>query len=234
MLITDKKRKKYYLDKYPIENLFGIPVQEHLVVHEIEKDAYFFRHDRSFDRLLFLVEGRAKCYQVHADGTESIFAFMEPGNIIGDMKLVGAITRDYLVQALKPCIVIELRLSECKEQILKDVKFMRLLATLLGNKIYYQDVRLSTTQQLTTKQSLARFVLYDQHDGVFSEALTTTAQYLAVNYRQLQRVIAEFCDSGFLTRANGKYLITDPAALERIVPELSSNADTDDGFLPYL
>lgn len=105
-----------------------------------------------------------------------------------------------------------------------------------GNQLYHynKDMHLSTTQLLTAKQELAQFILIMQVNGVFAEALTTTAQYLGINYRHLQRVVADFCDNGILVRANGKYFVRNQKALESIVSQTETGAKADKGFLQFL
>lgn len=232
MRIRNAALAAQYLARYPVEELFSFPVRDALYVHAIESGEYLFRYDDALNRLYFLVEGRSKSYVVHANGSVSLLAFSGPGTIMGDMELIGSIADDYLVQAVAPCIAIELDLRNCREQVLNDAKFLRLLARLFGNKLYRKDQHLSASQTLTTKQALAQFILLMQTGGIFSEPLTTTAQYLGVNYRHLQRVIAELCTSGILERLHRAYRICDTAALTAIAPDTASS--TDRGFLAFL
>ncbi|MCE5235417.1 MAG: transcriptional regulator YeiL [Clostridiaceae bacterium] len=234
MRISDRASSERYIAQYPVERMFSFPIRRNLSVHAISKGEYLFRSDEAVNRLYFLVEGRAKTYIVHLNGNESILAFPGPGTIMGDMELVGSVTESYMVQAIEPCIAIELNLRGCREQVLGDAKFLLLLCRLMGNKLYRKDTHLSAVKSFTLKSKLAEFILLTQTDGIFAEPLTQTAQYLGVSYRHLQRAMAAFCKSGIVTRENKKYLISDKEMLEELVGDICSETREEQGFLKFI
>ncbi len=230
MRIKDRAVSERYIDLYPVERMFSFPVRTYLSVHALAKGEYLFRADDAVNRLYFLVEGRAKSYIIHPNGSESLLAFPGPGTVMGDMELVGSVTESYMVQAIEPCIAIELNLRDCREKVLSDAKFLLLLCRLMGNKLYRKDAHLSAVQSFTLKSKLSNFILMTQSDGVFMEPLTQTAQYLGVSYRHLQRAVALFCENGILKREKRKYRIADKAALEEFAKDIRSAAGAEDGF----
>ena len=234
MRIKDSAVSERYIDLYPLERMFSFPVRMYLHVHALAKGEYLFRTDDAVNRLYFLVEGRAKSYIIHPNGRESLLAFPGPGTVMGDMELVGSVTESYMVQALEPCIAIELNLRDCREQVLGVAKFLLLLCRLMGNKLYRKDAHLSAVQSFTLKSKLAEFIFMTQSDGVFSEPLTQTAQYLGVSYRHLQRAVAHFCESGILKREEKKYRIVGRAALENLAGDIRSSTGAEDGFLRFI
>lgn len=222
------------LERYPVERLFSRPVGEYLSVHRIRRGEYLFRGDADANRLYFLVEGRAKTYILHPNGSESLLAFPGPGTVMGDMELVGARTEPYLVQALTDCVAVTLALALCREQVLSDAAFLLRLCRLLSDKLYAEDARLSAQQAFPLLPKLADFILRTQADGLYAEPLVRTAQYLGASERHLQRLLTDLCGQGCLTRlGRSRYRVTGPDRLRELAGEMNQFQEAG-GFLQFL
>lgn len=220
MKIEDPSIIAEYLERYPVHEMFSVPVKELLEVHRIAKGGYLFRAGQMRRRLCFLVEGRAKTTVTQRNGFVSIMAYLGPGTIMGDMELVGAITKSYMVQAIEDSVVIELPLETCMSRVLKDPKFLLAIGRTLGDKLHQNDERFAKMQAYPLENRLAELLLQTQASGWFQENLTETAQYLGVGYRHLLRVLSGFCAKGYLNKGQKGYFLKAPDALRALAEEM--------------
>jgi CRP/FNR family cyclic AMP-dependent transcriptional regulator len=90
------------------------------VLTEVERDALlergvsrrfqrgttlFHEHDES-DRVVVVLEGRLKVYSVTPDGKEVVFAFRNPGDLLGELSAIDGRPRSASVAALEPVEVV--------------------------------------------------------------------------------------------------------------------------------
>lgn len=223
-----------YLERYPVERMFSAPVGQYLSVHRIPRGEHLFRGDADANRLYFLVEGRAKTYILHPNGSESLLAFPGPGTVMGDMELVGARTEPYLVQALTDCVAVTLALALCRETVLADPAFLLRLCRLMADKLYAEDGRLSAQQAFPLLPKLADFILRTQAEGLYTEPLVSTAKYLGASERQLQRLLVRLCGEGALARlGRSRYRVEDRDRLRELAGEMNRFQEAG-GFLQFL
>lgn len=220
MIITNPMKKRKYIDKYKIQDLFSIPIKSYLEVHSYKRGEYICRELDTLSNLYFLVEGRAKMYQTHRNGKISLVHFYSCGSILGEIELLGVMKTAHSVQAMVDTICIQLPLSNCREEILNDPKFLREIARHLGFKMLRDTDNLITSQAYNLETRLAAFILFSSTNFIYEEKHTEVSQYLGVSYRHLLRVISVFCDRRFIEKEGKVYRIIKVDELQKIVDEM--------------
>jgi CRP/FNR family putative post-exponential-phase nitrogen-starvation transcriptional regulator len=221
MIINNPVKKKKYLEKYKIQDLFSTLVDPYLEVHSYKKGEYICRELDTLANLYFLVEGRAKMYQTHRNGKISLVHFYSCGSILGEIELLGVTKTAHSVQAMVDTICIQLPLYNCKEEILNDPKFLREIARHLGFKMLRDTENLIASQAYTLETRLAAFILFSSTNSLYEEKHTEVSQYLGVSYRHLVRVISDFCKRKLLEKEGNVYRIIGLDKLQEIADEIS-------------
>lgn len=220
MIITNPVKKRKYIEKYKIQDLFSIPIKPYLEVHCYKKGDYICRELDTLANLYFLVEGRAKMYQTHKNGKVSLIHFYSHGSILGEIELLGVTKTAHSVQAMVDTVCIQLPLYNCREEVLNDPKFLREIARHLGFKMLRDTDNLITSQAYTLETRLAAFILFSSTNDVYEEKHTEVSQYLGVSYRHLMRVISDFCNRKLIEKEGNVYRIIGVEKLREIADEI--------------
>ncbi|MDO5345814.1 MAG: transcriptional regulator YeiL [Lachnospiraceae bacterium] len=163
--------------------------------------------------LYYLINGRAKLYLTHENGKATLINFLSAPCFIGEMELLDEKKRSDGVRAVSVCECYAVKVSECREKLLHDTKFLRYLCEFLSRKAVGNTSNYSRNQSYTLKSRLASFILETSVNGMYREQHTEVAEYLGVTYRHLLYVLAEFVKEGVLERTRSGYKIID---LERL------------------
>lgn len=176
-------------------------------------DRIFFQGQQTA-HLLYLVEGRVKCYVSHENGSVSLSDFASAPCFLGEMELLGVQQTTIAVTALTDCTCWVIDLTACRERILQDAKFLHSLCIYSNEKIVRITTVAAQNQIYPLKNRLATLILKTQRQGFYRERHTEAAAYLGVSYRHLLYVLADFVKSGILEKTPRGYHIVSPAELE--------------------
>ena len=157
--------------------------------------------------LFYLLKGRAKLYLSHENGKISLINFLSAPCLIGEMELLDEGKLSNGVKAVTKCECYAIRTGECKEDLLRDVKFLNYLCRFLSEKATGNTSNYARNQSYALKNRLASFILESSPDGLYREKHTEVAEYLGVTYRHLLYVLAEFVKEGILERSSSGYKV---------------------------
>lgn len=182
----------------------------------IPANVYIIKEGQTPDYLFYLVKGKAKLYDTLANGKVALIDFFSPPCFIGEMELVDETQTAFSVQAIEDCWCLALPRQKYQQQLLTDALFLKKLCIYFVKK-NYRNIKSSTQNQGTPlPQRLAAFILLTQHEGIYCEKHTQTAEYLGVSYRHLLYVIAQFVETGYLKKEQRHYVLQDPEKLRQL------------------
>lgn len=188
-------------------------------LHRFEADEFILCEGQTPDYFYFVVEGQAKVYITHSNGKVSLVNFLYAPCFIGEMELLNA-QRDAIgVQAMITVTCIALPMQQFRKTLLNDTIFLRELCIYLGKKATNNSRTYTHNMSYPLENRLARFIQLTAHESIYSEKHTEAAEYLAVTYRHLLYVIADFVKKGILEKTNSGYKIVDPAALNQLASQ---------------
>jgi CRP/FNR family cyclic AMP-dependent transcriptional regulator len=77
----------------------------------------FFTPEENTGSLFLLIEGRVQLYRLSLDGKKLVVAMLEPGEIFGEMSLIGRGTQNTFAEAFDKCLVCVLSSVDAKRMV---------------------------------------------------------------------------------------------------------------------
>ncbi len=206
-------------EKDLFRNIFGIDISPYVTVREFEPDEFIIREGERPAYLYYMTEGRAKLFLSQENGRVSLINFIEAPCFIGEMELLDEKRLPQGVKAISLCKCYQIQISECRNLLLQDTKFLRYLCTFLNEKVTQNTNNYMRNQSYSLKVRFADFILKMSVKGFYREPHTEAAEFLGVTYRHLLYVLAEFVREGILEKTKQGYFIADGEGLVRIIEE---------------
>lgn len=196
------------IEENPLQHIFSFDISPYMSVKEFEPNDTIIEEDEKPQYLFYLMEGRAKLSLSHEHGKISLINFMEAPCFIGEMELLDDTKKAQLVKAISKSRCYQIHLSECRHQILEDIKFLRHLCTFLSDKAIQNTNNYMQNQSYPLRVRLASFIVKTSINGYYREPHTEAAQFLGVTYRHLLYVLAQFVNEGILEKTTQGYYIS--------------------------
>ncbi|WP_179394808.1 cyclic nucleotide-binding domain-containing protein [Lacticaseibacillus absianus] len=168
--------------------------------------------------LMIVVSGRARIMVQAANGKAALLQFVAPGDLIGELTLVGAEQAAKAVLAIGPVTCLALPRAVIDRELAADHEFWRQLAQHIGVKLLRRMTHMAAAQTLALKYRLAHLMLTVAPDGDYRENNVQIADYLGVSYRHLMQTLRLFREAGWITRCPGGYRL-DRTALAALAAE---------------
>lgn len=111
------------------------------------------------DAVLILVSGQVKLCHVTPDGKESILAFIEPGELFGEMSLVGANSREELAIAICPSTIVIVPGAAIEAMMNKHAQLALGVTQLLGFRRMRIERRLKSLLFRSSRDRLVQLLL---------------------------------------------------------------------------
>lgn len=196
-------------EKDLFQEIFDMDIRPYLEVKKFEPDEYIMREGERSEYLYYLTEGRAKLFLSQENGRISLINFIEAPCFIGEMELLDEQRLPQGVKAISHCRCYRIRMSECREELLQDTKFLQYLCRFLSEKATNNTNNYMRNQAYPLKVRFAEFILKMSVNGYYREPHTEVAEFLGVTYRHLLYVLAQFVEDGLLEKTKSGYRITD-------------------------
>lgn len=207
------------VEKDLFRNIFGIDISPYITIREFEPEEFIIREGERPAYLYYLTEGRAKLFLSQENGRVSLINFIEAPCFIGEMELLDEKRLPQGVKAISSCKCYRIQISECRDLLLQDTKFLRYLCSFLSEKATQNTDNYMRNQSYSLKVRLAGFILKMSVKGFYREPHTEAAEFLGVTYRHLLYVLAEFVKECILEKTKQGYFIADEERLIRIMKE---------------
>lgn len=163
--------------------------------------------NRPIEKLRYLVKGKAKITLVHENGNQSIVHFVKPEEFIGELTFLEIEKQHKNIIALCECTFMSVPMELAKEVLTKDPDFLFSLSQFIGQKMLYRTHFSSKNQNYELKNRLAAYMLMSEHEGMYTEKHTETAEYLGVSYRHLLHTLKAFSEAGLIEKKGKGYAI---------------------------
>lgn len=197
-------------------NYFSTDVLSFAQLHRFESHEFILCEGQTPDYFYFVVGGQAKVYITLNDGRLSLVNLLHAPCFIGEMELLTA-QRDAIgVQALTTVTCIALPMKQFSKVLLSDCIFLRELCICLSKKAIDNSRTYTYNMSYPLENRLARFIQITAHGSIYSEKHIEAAEYLAVTYRHLLYVIADFVKKGILQKTSCGYKILNEEALNSL------------------
>lgn len=194
-------------------------LSEGLRAREFPPETVFFSPDEPRERLFVLLDGRVDLYRLTPDGKRLVTRRVEPGEVFGEIGLLGRSMRGCFAEAMEPCQVYVASREDFLCILQKQPELALRLLENLGNRLKGLEARLEQTAYLTVKERLAAFLLEnadretDTLDGFTHAEIGDT---IGASRATTTVTLGEMRHEGLIDVHYKAVHVLDRAALERI------------------
>ncbi|WP_338118555.1 Crp/Fnr family transcriptional regulator [Paenibacillus qinlingensis] len=152
-------------------------------------------------------------YTTSTDGKTLLINFTIPLGVIGEIECLRGkenLNTVTTVSSVETISVHKRWLSQYED----DVSFLRFLLDMVTHKFYLKSISLSYNLLYPVEVRLASYLLSistedvkGAYSGVSMANLKDTANLIGTSYRQLNRVLQEFSQSGMVERSKGTLIV---------------------------
>lgn len=205
---------KYDINKY-FENI--TPFIPNMKLLTFPKNTFIYSRPEHKKYVYFLLSGKLQVYATMENGRQMLVRQCEEFIFLGDMELLGYREASNMTETVTECTFLAMDISMCREELMQDRKFLRFLCDSLAEKINYFARIQFRNRANTPREKVAIYILQEADEkGCLRANLRNAAEYLAVSYRHLHRILGEFVEQGILKRAERGYVIVNEAVLREL------------------
>lgn len=219
--IKDKSIIQSYINMYHINDYFTKDLTQYMTLWQYEKNEKILISGDPMNYFYFVVDGKAKIFNLLENGKEVLLRFTRPLSELGSLEVLS--DKRYVnscVTAHFPTRVIKIPFRILDEHAREDVRFLQYLVKRLSHKLGTESKKSSMNITYPFKNRFASYLLSittmktDRIDEIKINKMTDLATYLGTSYRHLNRVIKEFEEEKIIEKQDKKFIILDFAALE--------------------
>lgn len=216
--IDDSSLLASYIVKHDLQQYMDSDLFEIATLQSFEKDEHLIHTGTISDFLYFLVDGTVMVYSYATDTQNICIDYASEMTPLGEASSLWEILPKSSVKAATPCICICISLSKYRTLLQKDIRFLQNVCQLLSNRLN-TGITLANSLAESVTVRLAKFILANQKETIFSFQLTTCAEILNVSYRHLLRMMTRFKEQEILEKYENYYIIRDFQRLENLALE---------------
>ncbi|NKC67372.1 cyclic nucleotide-binding domain-containing protein [Vagococcus fluvialis] len=218
--ISDPLRLIDYIETCNLQSYLDndlIPISN---VYTFEKDEHLIHLDTPSDYLYFLVEGTVRVYSYSSDTQNIVINRSEAVTLIGEASSLWDLSPKSNVIAETPCVCVGISLKKYRSLLQQDISFLQNVCQILSYRLN-SGITLANSLTEPVETRLAKFILENAPNQLFSFKLTTCSAILNVSYRHLLRTINHFKEEGILEKQKSHLLIKNETKLREIAENIS-------------
>lgn len=186
-----------------------------------QKGELILHQGQTLEYLYILIEGRIKACHTTPNGHTTLCAFSHPLSIIGELEFLNHLDVLNNIYALEKTTCYEINVNKYQNLLLNDILFMRFLAQSISLKLYHSNHNSAISMNYPVENRLASYLISCQDHMFIQDNFVSIAEMIGCSYRQLQRVLNDFCKLNYLTKIKkGHYRITNSEALKKLGQDL--------------
>lgn len=190
-------------------------------IKHVEKNTWLLHYGDQLKYLYILVEGRIKACSTTANGITHLSAISYPITVLGEIEFLNGLTINNDIYTLDPCVLLAASVDSQREMLFNDLLFVQFLAKQVANKLYNMNHNASISINYPVENRLAAYFISCHINGVVKDNFMNVATLLGCSYRQLQRVLYQFCRLKYIKKCGrSTYEILDWENLENLGQEL--------------
>lgn len=213
--LNDRAKLSMYIEKCHFQRYMDLKLEDIAFLCSFEQDEYLIHAGIPSNYLYFVAEGGVILFSYTAEEKNTYISWLWKGEMIGEAGSLWQTPPVVNVKAMTNCICVCIDLSKYRQALLQDLTFLSTVCQILNERLANGNlVANSLMEPLETR--LARFMLNQEIDNIFSMQLTVCAVMLNTSYRHLLRTIRKFCERGYVRKGKHSYLIADRKGLQQV------------------
>ena len=180
-----------------------------------DKNEYLIQAGFPSDYLYFLVDWEVIISSYTSADKSTCVSYCQKLTMIGEAASLWQMVPSRSVRAITPCTCIAVNLNLYRHLLLNDLLFLQNVCQVLTYKLNDESDQCGNPAE-ALESRMARFILSNSPDNLFSFQLTNCADILNVSYRHLLRMLKTFCQMGVLEKVKNGYRVTSRDSLEKL------------------
>ncbi|MEM8530542.1 MAG: Crp/Fnr family transcriptional regulator [Chloroflexota bacterium] len=205
-------------------------IAERAPMKTVDSGTVFYSPEQPTEVLFILKQGRVRLFRLSPQGKALTTEVLIPGNIFGEMAILGQRMQDHFAEALDDCVICLMSKEDVRQLLMSDPRIAARLAETLSNRLFDMEQRLSDFAFKNVPQRIASTLLtFNKTDHARSNwlfgkpVIRLTHEQLAEfagTYREtVTKVLNELRDQGVINLRRGKIELIDIPALEKLSEE---------------
>lgn len=191
-------------DLFSISELCAFEKKEHLIHAGLVSDY-----------LYFLLEGKLMVYSYTSDAKNVCIDYFQESTLIGEAASLWEMVPNTSVKAMTSCVCVSVNLKKYRKTLQNDVSFLKNVCQILSYRLN-SEIHLANSLTEPINVRLAKFILHQSRENIFTFQLTTCADILNVSYRHLLRTLMSLCELNILKKSRNCYYVVDKEALKNL------------------
>lgn len=226
--LSDRVLLDRYISRYGIEDIFSSNIRCCMELVLFKKNEYLLQEGEDVNKLLFLVDGKARVYTTLQNGKSLLLCFYQSLRMLGDVEIFNVQPSSSSVQAIDDCYCIAISMEAVRAHLLNDAKFLCFIVKSLGEKLVRCSKNSSINLLYPLENRLASYILAtsqksdnkDRKDRKFKENLTQIAELLGTSYRHLLRTLNILDERGAIRKEGSYYLVQNEEILREMAADV--------------
>jgi CRP/FNR family transcriptional regulator, cyclic AMP receptor protein len=170
---------------------------------------------RAFEVLFILKSGRVRLYRVTPDGRTLTMAIVTPGQLFGQMAVLGQHLGDDVAEVLDPGVVCVMSRSDVNRLLLADPRIAARIAGLLAGRVADLERRLADTvlKPVPARICAALLRLTDSDRSPVRLTHQQIADLVGTSRETTTKVLGELQDAGVVQVRRGRVVVRDAGRL---------------------
>ena len=211
--ITNPALIQNYIQQHDFYALFDSDVSGCVELLYYEPKEYLIRDGEISPYLLFLVDGECRFFTISNDGTYISFGAAKEFEVFGEVSSLWGLEPANNVQAVKPTYCLGFQLSQHREMLLNDNRFLRYLCQIISTRVITSNEALKSYLSVKAENRLANYITQHTDNDIFSSSLGRCSEAIGISYRHLLRLLNDFCKREILKKENRRYHVINPEML---------------------
>lgn len=222
--IKDKRLKKYYIEKFKINEIFSENGYPKMRLVQFKKNEFIYRDGEKVEMIFFFVSGKAKVYITLKNGKSLLIGFYDRFKILGDLELTTGNPASTNVQVLEDSFCIGIAFSEIQNKFMDDPVFLRYICNSLSEKLRQSSNNSTINLLYPLEDRLASYIMLAAKQTMgfmeFNGNLMEVSELLGTIYRHLLRTLDKLCKEKILEKRKGSFFILDEDKLRSLSADL--------------
>lgn len=185
--------------------------------YQVRGNHWLLHQGDDLHELYILLKGRIKACNTTANGMTRLSAISYPITVLGEVEFLNGLPINNDVYTLEQCDFLAISVDRYRNVLFEDLIFVRFLAQQISLKLYNTNHNTSISINYPVENRLAAYLVSCHDHGVIRENFVSVASLLGCSYRQLQRVLNQFCRWGYIEKkGRSQYVIIDWDGLQNL------------------
>ncbi|WP_418555640.1 cyclic nucleotide-binding domain-containing protein [Longibaculum muris] len=189
-----------YLEKLKQEHMISDDLLPYFQFYSFSKGDLIVRQGQQLDILYIFMEGKIKACHTTSNGTVSLIAISNSINVIGEIEFLNHQDVINDIYAIDNCFCLGISIENHENLLLNDLAFIRYLALTMSQKLYNANQNTSISKNYPVENRLASYLIACAENKIIQENFVQVAEMIGCSYRQLQRVLNDFCEKKYIQK----------------------------------